>query len=149
MASSTLARHIMRATDLAGPYVAQSEAPIRSFRDLRVWQRAVDLAAECHAIANGLRRGQAAAMSEQLRRASISVPLNIAEGNGRRTRPDYLRHLSIATGSLREVETLLVLLERLEVADVRRLAAAKSASDDVGRMLAGLITRLSSEPAPG
>ena len=84
----------------------------------------------------------------QIRRASASVPANIAEGNGRRTRPDYLRHLSIANGSLLELESHLLLAERLRIVDAARLARAADLSGHVGRMLHGLIRSLTRADLP-
>ncbi|MBC7790919.1 MAG: four helix bundle protein [Anaerolineae bacterium] len=113
----------------------------RSYQDLRAWQRAMDLAAECEVVSRRL-RSRSATLSKQLQRASISVPLNIAEGCGRRTRADFLRHLSVANGSLLEVETILLLALRFGTLRELEAKAALELTAEVGRILAGLIRSL-------
>jgi len=81
-------------------------------------------------------------MTTQLQRAAISVPLNIAEGCGRRTRADFLRHLSIANGSLLEVETIVLLALRFGTLREPDAKLALELSAEVGRILAGLIRSL-------
>lgn len=113
-----------------------------SFQQLRVWQRAVDLAVECDGIVRSLPRAYRGSLGVQLRRAATSVPANIAEGSGRRTRADYLRHLSIANGSLMELETHLFLADRLRLGPADRIASALTLSGHTGRLLHGLIRAL-------
>ena len=88
-------------------------AKIRDYRDLTVWQRAMELVVECYAAARQFPKSELYALSNQLQRAAVSVPSNIAEGNGRASLGDYLRHLSIANGSLMEVETQVRVARRL------------------------------------
>ena len=111
---------------------------IRSYRDLIVWQRAFELADICRELAvRGRRRGNAPLLTQMLR-AGVSVPANIAEGAGRSSRADYLRHLSIANGSLKELETHLLLLARGAPDEAGRVASALAAAEEVGRMLTRL-----------
>ncbi len=92
----------------------------------------------CGGIATrGAGRGGAALLNQMLR-AAASVPANIAEGAGRSSRPDFLRHLSIANGSLNELETHLLLIDRAGLDAPDRVAAALAAASEVGRMLTGL-----------
>jgi four helix bundle protein len=84
---------------------------IRDFRDLLAWQRAMDLAVMCESICETLPESARHA-AQQIRHAANSVHANIAEGNGRFSRADYLRHLAIANGSLRELESHLHFLKR-------------------------------------
>ena len=81
-------------------------------------------------------------LSSQLRRAAVSVPANIAEGHGRDRTGDYLRFLSVAKGSLMELETLLIATERLGLVPVGFSAEPLATAARVGRMLAGLIRSL-------
>ena len=111
---------------------------IRSYRDLVVWQRAVELAELCRGIADRRSGRGSAALLNQMLRAAVSVPANIAEGAGRSSRPDFLRHLSIANGSLKELETHLVLVDRAGMAPPARVARALAMADEVGRLLTGL-----------
>src|SRR5258705_12883410 len=82
------------------------EAPIRDYRDLIVWQKAMELAVTCERVCVEL-PARASSVATQIRRCSVSIPANIAEGNGRFSRGDYLRHLSIANGGVKEIETHL------------------------------------------
>jgi four helix bundle protein len=109
-----------------------------SFLDLRVWQRAMDLMVDSYAITRRLPMAERFGMSSQLQRASLSVPSNIAEGNGRHTRGEYLNHLSNARGSLNEVQTLLIAVQRVGYLSHEELHDASLGVDDVGRMLSGL-----------
>ena len=84
-----------------------------TFLDLDVWQRAMDLMVDCYSLTRRLPRDERFGMSSQLQRASLSVPSNIAEGNGRRTIGEYLNHLSQAQGSLNEVQTILIATTRV------------------------------------
>jgi len=102
----------------------------------------MELAVECHLIARALPRRGASGLAAQIERAAGSVPANIAEGCGRRTRPDYLRHLSIANGSLLELETHVLIASRLGLLKPGQLATVLALSAETGRLLNGLIRRL-------
>ena len=80
---------------------------IRSYRDLLVWQKEMDLVVESYRIAALLPKSETYGFAIQIQRSAVSVPANIAEGHGRDHLGDYLRHLSIANGSLMELETPL------------------------------------------
>jgi len=80
---------------------------------LQVWQRSVDLALECYKLSGELPREEKFALTSQIRRAATSVPSNIAEGYGRWNARDFARFLAIASGSLRELETHLIIANRL------------------------------------
>jgi four helix bundle protein len=115
---------------------------VRDYRDLVVWQRAMQLAEEVHALASTFPRVGTAGLGDQLRRAAMSIPSNIAEGNGRRHRGEYLRHLAVARGSLMEAQTHLELARRLDFADATRIARTLSLCDEISRMLTVLRRRL-------
>lgn len=115
---------------------------IRSYRDLKVWERGVELAVASHAVAKRLPRSEEFALKSQIRRAATSIPANIAEGHGRVHRGDYVRHLSIARGSLAELETHLVLGQRLSLLSAADVAPALKIADEVSRMLYALINAL-------
>ena len=122
---------------------------IKSYRDLRVWQLALDLAPEVYKLAQSLPKHEQYGLADQMRRAVVSVPANIAEGQARRHRREFLRYLSIARGSLAELETLLVLAERLKYLNAESLRVMERTIADVRMPLAGLMKRLrSSEPSP-
>ena len=115
---------------------------IRTYRDLLVWQKAVDVAVAVLRFSSRLRTPPVYALADQLRRAALSVPANIAEGHGRRSRGDYIRFLSIANGSLREPETHLLIAGKFEAALENEVNGTLSNTEEVGRMLNGLYIAL-------
>ena len=115
---------------------------LRSYQDLKVWQRAIELAGLCHELSHRIPSTRASSLGGQLQRAALSVPANIAEGAGRRSRADFLRHLSIANGSLRETETHLILADRLRLVPADEISAALALASETGRLLAGLVRSL-------
>jgi len=122
---------------------------IRSYHDLRVWQRSMDLVVECYATARRFPRDERFGLISQLQRAAVSVPANIAESNGRRHRKEYLHHLSIAKGSLNEVEALLLVANRLGYLSNQDQAPLLARVAEVGRALIGLIRSLMpADPQP-
>ena len=115
---------------------------LRSYRDLVVWRRAIELAAECHRIAAEWGRRDRFGLAGQVRKASASVSANIAEGNGRFSRQEYLRFLSIANGSLRETDSHLHLAIELGLISVERASHARELIDETGRLIGGLVRSL-------
>ncbi len=115
---------------------------IRSYRDLHVWQRAVELVEEIYRISTGFPPDERFGLTAQIRRAAVSIPSNIAEGYGRRRRAQYLHHLDIANGSLKEVETQLIIAGKLGFIHKEQAQQAWSLLQDTGKMLTGLIRSL-------
>lgn len=113
-------------------------AQIMSYRDLRVWQAAMDLAEAAYRLTRQMPRHEEYRLSAQLIRATASVPANIAEGFMRGTRKDYANFISIARGSLAETETFLLLIRRLELVPESGAQQALVQADTVGRMLTKL-----------
>ena len=116
--------------------------PIRGYRDLVAWQKAMDLADGVFDLAARLRKPEFFGLVDQLRRAAISVPANLAEGHGRRSRGEYIRYVSIANGSLRELETHLMILERRRIGAAEDIERLLLVADEVGRLLTGLHRKL-------
>ena len=81
---------------------------IRSYRDLRVWQDGMTLAARCYRLTQQFPKEELYGLTSQIRRSASSIPANIAEGNGRENRREYIQFLRIAQGSLKELETHLL-----------------------------------------
>ena len=86
---------------------------VQSYRELIVWQKAIDLVVAIYRITQSFPREEAFGLTSQLRRAAVSIPSNIAEGQGRRSAKEFQRFLDIARGSLQEVETQLLIANRL------------------------------------
>jgi four helix bundle protein len=115
-----------------------------NFKDLVVWQRAVDLVAEIYVATRDFPRDELYGLTSQVRRAAVSIPSTIAEGQGRLTRGEFRQFLGQAKGSLAEVETQLIIAHRLGY-----LASPDSLLEhlnEVGRLLNGLLNSLSREP---
>jgi four helix bundle protein len=99
----------------------------------------MDLVREIYVVTRRFPRDEIFALGAQLRRAAVSVPSNIAEGNGRQRRRDYVRFLLIARGSLQEIETQLLIARDLGYVPAHVIEHADQLTGEVGRMLAGLI----------
>ena len=116
--------------------------PIRSYRDLVVWQKAMALAADCYLKRKSFPRTEAFGMTSQIRRAAASIPANIAEGNGRESTGAYINSLRISQGSLKELETHLMLANTVELMEKNNADELLVACDQVGRLLRALIRAL-------
>jgi len=114
-----------------------------SYRDLKVWHKAMDLLDAIYDLLASLPDIEKYALASQMRRAVISIPSNIAEGYGRNTRPDYIRFLWIANGSLKELETQMLIARRREYWSKLQVNPAWSLAQETGKMLKGLIRSLS------
>ncbi len=110
------------------------------YKQLKVWQKAMDLTMEIYRLVKFLPREETYALSDQLRRAVVSIPSNIAEGHGRGTDKEFIKFLWIARGSLLEVETQLIICNRLALIKVEESKFAQSLIVEVGKMLNALIT---------
>jgi len=112
---------------------------VRSYRDLLVWQKAMDLAAEVYRLSRAWPKEELFGLTSQARRASAAIPANIAEGYGRHSTASYSHFLKIARGSLKELETHLLLSERVGVAVPGTCTEALLQADELGKMLGSLI----------
>ncbi|MEO8879580.1 MAG: four helix bundle protein [Gemmatimonadaceae bacterium] len=111
--------------------------PIQSYRDLIVWQRAMDLLTECYRVARLLPPSETYALGAHLERAAVAVATHIASGHARE-RSDFLDSLTQATALLREVETLLLAGTRMCLLSGDQIQSAMQLGDEVGRMLTAL-----------
>lgn len=128
---------------------AEARAKVNTYRDLIVWQRAMDLALACHQLGASLLEAGHEGPGDELQRTAILVPSRIATGHGRPDRPGFLELLAQASLALRTVETQLLLLQRLELVPTERLTEAFTLADDTGRLLHGLRTSLSAPRTAG
>jgi four helix bundle protein len=115
---------------------------LRSYRELTVWQRAMDVVEEVYALSEGFPDGERFSLTQQMRRTAVSIPSNIAEGNARRSTKDYARFVSIAIGSLAELETQVEIATRIRYLDDSRSSSLLSELDEIGRMLRAIETKL-------
>lgn len=121
---------------------------IESYRDLKVWRLGMDIAVEVWGLTGRYPREEMFGLVSQTRRAASSVPANIAEGYGRNSRASYAHFLRIAQGSLKELETPFLLAERIGMAPPDASAPLLALTDELGRMLHTLITRIAAPRAP-
>ena len=115
---------------------------LKNYQELIAWQRAMDLVEDVYKASKDFPREEVYGLTSQVRRAAVSIPSNIAEGQGRRTTSDFLRHLSIAYGSLREVETQILIARRLKYVAQTKLEEVMNRAGEVGRLLNGLMASL-------
>jgi len=115
---------------------------LKSYKDLKVWQRAYQLCLEIYKITKGFPDEEKYGLTSQLRRAAVSVPSNISEGYGRKTTPEYIQFLYIAYGSICEIETQTLLSGDLGYITTRKLEMLNEGIREVERMLKALIRSL-------
>jgi four helix bundle protein len=118
------------------------EKSVQSHRDLKVWQKAMDLAEVVYGLAAKFPRTETYRLGSQITRAVASVPANIAEGNARGTKRDYAHFVSVAKGSLMETETYLMLAVRLRYLGKEETATALNLVTEISKMLTVLRSRL-------
>jgi len=115
---------------------------VTSYRDLVVWARAMDLVEDCYKLSKQIPQSEMYGLTSQIRRAAVSIPANIAEGHGRKNLGEYIQYLSIANGSLKELETHLMIAGRLHYVKEDDIIPALEACSEIGKMLASLIQKL-------
>lgn len=116
---------------------------IRSYRDLKVWQKSIDLTVRTYKLTKRFPSEERYGLTSQMRRAAASVPANIAEGQARRSKGEFLQFLGIARGSLAELETFLTLSERLGLIRSETRDGGLEACAEINKMLTGLMRSLS------
>ena len=118
------------------------------FQDLIVWQKAMDLVDEIYRLAKLLPKEEMFALSDQLRRSAVSIPSNIAEGYGRASQKEYTQYLSIARGSLFELQTQVQIGIRQQLFTAEQCKGALSLSDEIGRILTRMTRSSGTDPEP-
>jgi four helix bundle protein len=119
----------------------------QSFKDLIVWQKAIALTVAIYKLSESFPQSERYGLTDQLRRAAVSVASNIAEGYGRSTRGEYVQFLGHARGSNCEVETQLVIVAALGLGVESNRAIAEKLCADVSRLVHGLMQKLRSIPS--
>ena len=115
---------------------------VNSYEDLIVWQKSMDLTEEICRLVKLLPREETYALSDQMRRAVVSIPSNIAEGQGRNSTRDFINFLSISRGSLTELKTQLQICRRLKYFSESESEPAFNLCAEVYKMLNTLISKL-------
>jgi len=111
---------------------------LKHYRELEVWQLAMDVAQECYRVTKAFPREELFGMISQIRRAAAAIPANIAEGQSRDHTKEFLHHLSIARGSLMELETHLILSQRVNLLSQADIENLLQMTDRISRMMSGL-----------
>jgi four helix bundle protein len=123
------------------------QVAIESYKDLDVWQVAMTLAQESYRLTARFPKDEMYGMAAQIRRAAVSIPANIAEGYGRDQTGSFVQFLRIAQGSARELETHLILAERIALVDQEAVAPLQELCERVSKMLRSLIRFLEARRA--
>ena len=121
---------------------------VNSYRNLRVWQLAMDLVIDCYQTVKFFPKHEQFGLTSQLQRAAVSIPANIAEGHGRSYTKEYLRHIVIAKGSLVELETHIQIADRMHYYDTNKLNELLEKTNSLGRMLTSLRKSLTKGSKP-
>jgi four helix bundle protein len=121
-------------------------ATVSSYRDLLVWKAAIELAVEAYAVTKAFPASEMYGMTSQIRRASASIAANIAEGYGREHRGSFVQFLRVAQGSLKELETHVILSGRVGLILENDTARLLGAADELGKMLRAMIRSLQRKP---
>jgi four helix bundle protein len=119
---------------------------IHNFKELRVWQDAMDLAKMIYQITVSFPQEEKYGLTSQMRRAAVSIPSNIAEGHTRHSTDDFINFISISIGSLNELETQLLLSETLNFTNEQQASPLKSLIDSLHKSLRALRTSLKNKP---
>jgi four helix bundle protein len=114
----------------------------KSYQDLVAWQKAMDLVEEIYRLTRAFPKEEVYGLTSQLRRAAVSIPSNIAEGQGRRGAMEFKHFLRLSVGSLMEVETQLMIAGRLRYLESEPVKSLLCDSAELGRVLNGLISSL-------
>ena len=115
------------------------------YKDLQVWQKAVDLCVEVYRLVKLLPKEETYALSDQIRRSVVSIPSNIAEGYARRSTKEYLKFLSIANGSRTELETQLIICKKIGYLKDTDISSAIQTTEEIGKMISTIMSKLANK----
>jgi four helix bundle protein len=123
----------------------EADHQIKDHRDLIAWQKAMNLVTSIYKASKTFPKEELYGLTSQLRRAAVSIPANIAEGQGRRSKPEFRQFLGHARGSLLEVDTRLEIALRLEYLNLKEHSQLHEQLNEVGRIINGLLRSLASD----
>jgi four helix bundle protein len=115
---------------------------INNFKDLKIWQKGMEIAEKCYFLTKIFPKDELYGMVQQIRRSAVSIPANKAEGYGRRSTPEYIRFLNIAKGSANELETHIILSHRVGLSEQKDIELIISLLQEESRMIIALIRKL-------
>ncbi|MCV3208438.1 four helix bundle protein [Mesorhizobium sp. YC-39] len=115
---------------------------MNSYRDLIVWKAAIELAVDCYSVTTAFPSKEAYGMTSQIRRSAASIAANIAEGHGRENTGAFIQFLRIAQGSLKELETHLILSGRVGLMVEKEVGRLLGQTEEIGKMLRSMIRSL-------
>ncbi|NES19214.1 MAG: four helix bundle protein [Symploca sp. SIO3E6] len=113
-----------------------------SYREQFIWNRSVDLAVNCYSLTQLFPKSELYGLTSQIRRSAVSVASNIAEGYGRRTKNEYLHFLYISLGSLRELDTQLIIAQRVNLADNQLFTPLIKEVEEMQRIMVATVNKL-------
>jgi four helix bundle protein len=127
--------------------VEQRGAAVKSYRDLIAWQKAMELVGAVYQLTRQLPKEEQFGLTSQLRRAAVSVPSNIAEGQSRFSKPDFSRFLMMARGSISEIETQLLICVQLAYLKPESIESVLQVATECGKIVNGLRDSLKADAA--
>ncbi|MBL1222152.1 four helix bundle protein [Chryseobacterium sp. L7] len=119
-----------------------------NYKELLVWQKSVNFVTEIYICTKNFPKEEIYSLTSQIRRSSVSIPSNIAEGHSRRSTLDYLQFLKIARGSCAELETQLIISRNLDYISLEDFQELSNKASEIAKMLNAIITKLQSNPSP-
>lgn len=115
---------------------------IQSYKDLKVWQKSMDLVVLVYNVTKTLPETERFGLTSQMRRAAVSIPSNIVEGRHRSSKPDYIRFLYISFGSIQELNTQLEICKRLQLLQTNEVVIIFKKLEEISKMLFAMIKNL-------
>ena len=111
---------------------------VKGYRDLEVWQKAMGLVVDIYKVTHVFPKNEMYGIVSQMQRSAVSIPANIAEGKGRQSLKEFLQFLSVANGSLTELETYVLIAEQLGYVTLQEKETLINKTDEIARMIKGL-----------
>ncbi len=113
-----------------------------SYKEQFIWQKAIDLSVRCYKLTEYFPKSEIYGLTSQIRRCSVSIPSNIAEGYGRKGRGEYVHFLHIALGSARELDTQLIIAFKVELAKGNYIKSVMENAEEIQKLLVSTINKL-------
>jgi four helix bundle protein len=113
-----------------------------SYREQFIWKRAIQLSVDCYRLTQHFPTSELYGLTNQIRRSSVSVPSNIAEGYGRQTKKEYIQFLHIALGSLRELDTQLIIAQEVELAETSLFKPVMNEVEEMQKIMVSSLNKL-------